>query len=138
MAADFLREPQHVNDAKHQIDSIWHCHGCWCDDCSADGAGHWLDWPSPGENPLWDALALYSALALTEAVAVLDREFPDWHVRHPSLQQWLDVLRNRHRTALELQAELDGIDMALVDRSRSARPPARWMGRSPGYYSRGR
>lgn len=136
-AIDFLRRPEHKKDARHQIDIVWHCRACMCEPC-VNNFYQWFTEPPPGSQRTWEALTLYSGLALSEAMHVLDNDFPDWHERHPRLEDWLAVLRERHQQALERQADLDGIEMAQADRSRSARPPARWMGRSPGYYSRGR
>ena len=130
LALDFLREPEHMGDAASQLDSIWDYSHCGCLEC--------FPYDTHEGDPAWDELSTFSAVALEEAMDVLMRAYPDPHNAFPRPGEWLEVVRQRHAAALQRQADEDGVDDALADRSRSQRPPARWMGRSPGYYSRGR
>lgn len=130
-AGEFLRLPQHARDSGWQLDGIYNAYGCNCDDCQETGRCYM----NP-DAPEVDGLAAYSHVALQSTAAIA---FPDGvvHDRRPSLGEWLAVLRERHALARAQAASSDDLEQALADQAKSQKPPERWLGRSPGYYSRG-
>ena len=81
-------------------------------------------------------LAQYSNIALQRAASLVYHDDVK-HDERPPLRQWLLKLQELHAQARYHAADREDLEHALAKRSKSGKPPQRWLGRSPGYYSRG-
>ena len=128
LAADFLRAAKDEDQARSDFENAWDGSACWCDKCSER---RWYGTADPAHA----GLLIYSKVAMQAAVRSLLEERD--HDKPLSLVEVLDLLRYRHNEARTRDADDVGLDQAVEDRGRSQKPAARWLGRSPGYYSRG-
>ena len=124
-ASDFLREAVHVKDAHWQVDAVYDAYGCSCHDCERSGRSN-LD----GGEPEVAELERYSHLALGfTASIVFHVDVP--HDHRPPLTDWVHLLQLQHARARDRRADQVDHDQMLLVRGQSAKPPVRWMGRSP-------
>ena len=131
-ATDYLREPRHAKDAGWQVDATYNAFGCICKDCERTGRC-FLDEAAPEVDDLEE----YSHVALGFSASLVFHDDVQ-HDQRPHLREWVRTLRERHVIARAHAADLADTDFMLAARGKSAKPPQRWLGRSPGYYSRGR
>lgn len=136
---EYPRAAKHMDqdEAESQLESIWEWYGCQCVDC-CDAKRCYLPPRQKGRADL----AAYSFVALQSAMDELMAAYPD-HRQRPRLSAWLQVVRRQHAAAQAHEAEeaarradANDLDTAAKARSRSRKPPARWLGRSPSHYSR--
>lgn len=128
----YLRDKRHKELADRDLDITWNVYACMCPECTEVGRCYLDD-----DHPAVAGLVEYSLVALTEAMSRLMDLHPD-HDFPPTPADWLEMVRQRHAEARTRDLDARDLDALAADSSRSQRPPARWVGRSPGYYSRGR
>ena len=131
-ARDFMRLPQHERYANSQLDIVYNGWGCMCFECM-ETKRCYID----PDAPEIEELAQYSYLALTWSASLVYHDDVE-HDARPPLNEWLATLRDAHSRARRTSADQDDLEHLHAERSKSRRPPQRWLGRSPGYYSRGR
>lgn len=70
--------------------------------------------------------------------ALRTKHEPDVDVHEEGLPLSSETVRRLQQQARDREGESQACEQHMQDRSRSDKPPQRWLGRPPGYCSRGR